>query len=73
MCYTIALSPRHLVWAALPSVPEYCPGQQTDGKVPVPTQQYKEVPGAAQVGKVGQYAGLESRLPQYTVQDCLFI
>ena len=27
MCYTIAPSPRHLVWAALLSVPEYCPGQ----------------------------------------------
>ena len=34
MCYAIALSPGHLVWAALPSVPEYCPSQQMDGQVP---------------------------------------
>ena len=33
MCYAIAPSPRHLVRAALPSVSEYCPGQQMDGRV----------------------------------------
>ena len=31
MCYTIAPSSGHLVWAALLSVPEYCPSQQMDG------------------------------------------
>ena len=53
MCYAIAPSPGHLVWAALPSVPEYCLGQQADGQVPVPTQQYKELLGITRVGKVG--------------------
>ena len=31
MCYAIAPSPGHPVWAALLSVPEHCPGQQRDG------------------------------------------
>ena len=53
MCYTIAPSPGHLVQAALLSVPEYCPSQQMDGQVPVPTQQYKEVLGITWVDKVG--------------------
>ena len=53
MRYAIAPSPRRLVWAALPSVSEYCPGQQTDGRVLVSAQQYEEVPGLTWVGKVG--------------------
>ena len=31
MCYTIAPSPGHLVWAAILGVPKYHPGQQMDG------------------------------------------
>ena len=53
MRYTIALSPRRLVWAAILSVSEYCPGQQTDGQVLVSAQRYKEVPGLTRAGKVG--------------------
>ena len=53
MCYAIAPSPRCLVWAALLSVSEYCPGQQTDGQVLVSAQQYKEVPDLTRAGKVG--------------------
>ena len=53
MCYAIAPNPRHLVQAALPSVPEYHPGQQIDGQVLVPTQQYEEVLGVAWASKVG--------------------
>ena len=45
MYYAIAPSPWHLVQAALPSVSEYHPGQQTDGQVLVPAQQYEEVSG----------------------------
>ena len=53
MHYAIAPSPGHLVWAALPSVSEYHPGQQMDGGVLVSAQQYEEVPGLTQTGKVG--------------------
>ena len=67
MCYAVAPSPSHLIRAALPCVPEYCPGQQMDSQVLVPTQQYEEVPSVTLVGKVGQYAGLESQLPQYPI------
>ena len=53
MCYAIAPSPRHPVWAALLSMSEYHPGQQMDGRVLVSAQQYEEVPGLTQAGKVG--------------------
>ena len=53
MCYAIAPSPRRPVQAALPSVSEYCPSQQMDGRVLVSAQQYEEVPGVTWAGKVG--------------------
>ena len=53
MCYAAAPSPRRLVWAALPSVSEYYPGQQMDGQVLVSVQQYEEVLDLTRVGKVG--------------------
>ena len=53
MCYAIAPSPRCLVRPALPTVPEYCPGQQIDGRVPVPTLQHEEIPGITWAGEVG--------------------
>ena len=51
MHYTIAPSPRRLVRAALLSVSKHCPGQQTDGRVLVSAQRYKEVPGLTWMGK----------------------
>ena len=53
MRYATAPSPGHLVWAALPCVSEYHPGQQMDGQVLVSAQQYEEVPGITWAGKVG--------------------
>ena len=50
MCYTIALSAGHLVWAALLGMPKHCPSQQMDGQVSVPTQQYEAVPGITRAG-----------------------
>ena len=38
MHYAIAPSPGCLVWAALPSISGYCPGQQMDGQVLVSAQ-----------------------------------
>ena len=67
MRYTVAPSPGCLVRAALPSVSAHHPGQQTDGQVLVSAQQYEEVPGPTQTGKVGKHAGLKSQLPQYPV------
>ena len=53
MCYAIDPGSGHLVRAALLSVPEYCPSQQLDGRVPVLSQQYEEVLGITWAGKVG--------------------
>ena len=53
MRYAIAPSPGHPVQAALPSVSEHCPGQQTDGQVLVSAQQYEGVTGPTRMGEVG--------------------
>ena len=53
MRYAVAPSPRHLVWAALPSMSEHHPGQQMDGRVLLSAQQYKEILGPTRTGKVG--------------------
>ena len=58
MCYAIALSPGCLVQAALLSVPEYCPGQQTDDRVPVPTSMIQ--------GGTGHNLGRQSGLVGWT-------
>ena len=73
MCYTVAPSPGHLVQAALPCLSEHCPGQQTDSQVSVSAQRYEEVPGLTWAGEVGKHAGLEGRLPQHPVRDCLLL